>query len=84
MRMKTLPGQQLGKGPCLTSKLQIEPETEGMQSHFGCQARPKPRHVMRSFASQAEGVERSVIYGFNDLSEPSEPATQGFGSALLA
>src|SRR5258708_24107415 len=62
--------------------MQVEPDAKIMQSHFGGQTSLKSSQVMRTFPSQAERVQQLVIHGLNDLSQPGQPATQGFGPAL--
>jgi hypothetical protein len=64
--------------------LQIEPDAEIVQGHFGGQASLEAGHVMRAFTGQAEGVEQFIVDGLNDLSQTGQPPAQSFGPALLA
>jgi hypothetical protein len=82
--MTKLPVEQLGKGQRLAAKLHIEPEAKVMQGDFRRQASLKASEVVRPFASQAEGIEQFVVNGFDHLSQPSQPASPGFGPRLLA
>ena len=59
--------------------MQIEPETEIMQTDFGSQASLKSREVMGTLPSQAKGIQEFVVDRFNDLPNASQPTTQGFG-----
>jgi hypothetical protein len=59
--------------------MQIEPDTEIMQTDFGCQAGLKSREVMRTLTSQAKGIQELIIDGFNNLPQAGQPATQRFG-----
>ncbi len=47
-------------------ELQIEPDAEIVQGHFGGQASLEAGHVMRAFTGQAEGVEQFIVDGLND------------------
>lgn len=60
----------------------MQPDAKIVQSHFRGQTRLKARQVMRTFASQAEGVQHLVIDCLDDLSQTGQPAAQGFGPAL--
>src|SRR6266705_2720210 len=59
--------------------MQIEPDTEIMQTDFGGQASLKSGEVMGTLTSQAEGIQEFVVDRFNDLPNAGQPATQGFG-----
>ena len=82
--MTLLPLEHLGKGQRLAAKLDVEPEAKVMQSDFRRQASLKAGKIVRSFASQAEGVEQFVVDGFNHLSQARQPAPPGFGPLLRA
>src|ERR1700693_2957422 len=59
--------------------MQIEPDTEIMQTDFGSQTRLKSSEVMRTLTSQAKGIQELVVDGFNDLPNAGQPTTQRFG-----
>ena len=59
--------------------MQIEPDTEIMQTDFGCQAGLKSREVMRPLTSQAKGIQELIIDSFNHLPQTGQPAPQRFG-----
>src|SRR6266487_5495566 len=77
--MTNLPLEQLSKGQRIAAKQQVEPDTKVMQGHFGCQPGLKAVQGMRALPSQSEGIEHLVIDGFNDLTQPSQPASPVFG-----
>ena len=59
--------------------MQVEPDTEIMQTDFSSQTRLKSSEVMRTLTSQAKGIQELLIDGFNDLPKAGQPATQRFG-----
>src|SRR5258708_6000981 len=61
--------------------MQIEPDTEIMQTDFGRQTGLKASEVMRTLTRQAKGIQEFVVDGFNDLPKTGQPAPQGFGPA---
>jgi hypothetical protein len=67
--MSCLPRKQLSKSQRGAVELQIEPDTKIVQGHFRGQASLKAGHIMRAFASQAEGVQQLVVDGLDDLSD---------------
>ncbi len=62
--------------------MQIEPDTKIVQTHFGRQTSLKPCQVMRTFTSQAKGIQEFVVDGFNDLSDASQLSPQPVWPAL--
>src|SRR5213079_2502733 len=79
--MTNLPVEQIGESQRLATQLHVEPEAKVMQSDFRRQARLKAVQRVRAFTSQPEGIEQLVIDGLNDLTQPSQPASPGFGPA---
>jgi hypothetical protein len=77
-----LPLKQVSKSQGLAVQLQIEPDAKVMQPHFSRQTSLKAGQVMRPFSRQAEGVEQLVVDRFDDLPQPSQPATPLFGPLL--
>ncbi len=65
--MITLPVKQFSESQRLTAKLQVEPDAEVMQGHFGGQTCLKAIQGMRTLTSQPEGIEQLAINGLNDL-----------------
>src|SRR5437867_300730 len=61
--------------------MQIEPDTEIRQTHFGSQTSLKACEVVRTFTSQAKGLQELVVDGFDDLPNARQPAAQSFGPA---
>src|SRR5260221_3907684 len=82
--MSCLPLKQLSKSQRSVVELQIEPDAKIVQSYFRSQASLKTGHVMRTFASQAKGIQQLVVHGLDDLPQTGQPTTQSFGPALLA
>ncbi len=62
--------------------MQIEPATKIVQAHFGRQTSLKAGQIMRTFPSQAKGIQEFVVDGLNDLSDAGQPTAQGLGPAL--
>src|SRR5512135_3384395 len=79
-----LPIQQISKGQGVATQLTIEPDAKVMQADFSRQASLKASQIMRPFSPQAEGVEQFVVNRFDDLPQPSQPATPLLGPLLLA
>src|SRR2546421_12914173 len=79
--MTNLPVEQVGESQRLAAHLHVEPQAKVMQSDFRRQARLKAVQRVRAFTSQPEGIEQLVIDGLNDLTQPSQPASPGFGPA---
>jgi hypothetical protein len=77
-----LPLKQVSKSQGLAVQLQIEPDAKVMQPHFSRQTSLKAGQVMRPFSRQAQGVEQLVVDRFDDLPQPSQPATPLFGPLL--
>ena len=61
--------------------MQIEPDTEIMQTHFSSQLSLKSGEIMRTLTSQAKGVQEFVVDCFDDLPNACQPPTQRFGPA---
>lgn len=82
--MTNLPLESLSKGQGVAPQLQVEPDTKGMQSHFGRQACLKAVQRMGTLTGKPKGVEQLAIDRFNDLTQSSQPASPVFGPAHLA
>jgi hypothetical protein len=59
--------------------MQIEPDTNMVQTHFGSQTSLKTSQVVRTLTSQTKGIQEFVVDGFDDLLQMGQPATQCFG-----
>src|SRR5436309_891941 len=73
--------KQLSESQRLSSELQVEPDAKVMQSDLCSQACLEAIQRVRTLTSQSEGIEQLVIDRFNDLPQPSQPASPGFGPA---
>src|SRR5438309_10618699 len=82
--MTNLPVEQVGKSQWLAAQLAIEPDAKVMQSDFCSQTCLKAVQSVRALTSQPEGIEQLVIHGLNDLTQPSQPASPGFGPTNFA
>src|SRR5260370_7891118 len=82
--MSCLPLKQLSKSQRSVVELQIEPDAKIVQSYFRSQASLKTGHVMRTFASQAKGIQQLVFHGLDDLPQTGQSTTQTFGPPLLS
>jgi hypothetical protein len=63
--------------------MHVEPDTKIVQTHFGRQTRLKPRQVVRTFTSQAEGIQELIVHRFDNVPDAGQKAPQRFGPALL-
>src|SRR6266568_3897165 len=72
--MSTLPVKQISESQRLTAKLQVEPDAEVMQGHFGSQTNLKAIQGMRTLTSQPKGIKQLTINGLNNLTQPCQPA----------
>ena len=79
--MTNLPIEQIGKSQRIASKLQVEPDAKVMQGHFRPQTCLKAVQRMGTLAGKPESIEQLVKDGLNDLAQPSQPASPGFGPA---
>src|SRR6266581_9678254 len=77
--MTNSPVKQLGESQRLSSELHVEPEAKVMQSDLCSQACLEAIQRMRTLTCQPEGIEQLAIDRFNDLTQPSQPASPGFG-----
>src|SRR6266571_2922206 len=82
--MTNLPIEQIGKSQRIASKLQVEPDAKVMQGHFRRQTCLKAVQRMGTLTGKPESIEQLVKDGLNDLAQPSQPASPGFGPAYLA
>ena len=79
--MTNLPIEQIGKSQRIAPKLHVEPDAKVMPGHFRSQTCLKAVQRMGTLTDKPESIEQFVIDGLNDLAQPRQPASPGFGPA---